>query len=67
MTDQEYILIVSERVLKGELHDIGVVQCGLDKAQAEGVAFQLNEAFDHHGIDARIRAQTQTDIGRFHP
>lgn len=64
-TDQEYIAIVTRTgYLAG---DIGVVSCGLTRAQAEGVAFQLNDIFKNHSVPVEVRAQIQADIGRFKP
>ena len=61
--DQEYILTISQPGRPG----FDVVQSGLDKAQAEGVAVQLNEIFKRRGIPVSVKAQSQIDIGRYHP
>jgi len=61
--DREYILVITQP----DKTEIGVVQAGLTKAQAEGVAFQLNEAFRGHGVPVSVRAKQQTDIGNYHP
>lgn len=74
-TDQEYIAIVTAtaqfvdtgRPSGIEHTDIGVVSCGLTRAQAEGVAFQLNDIFKNHSVPVEVRAQVQADIGRFKP
>ena len=61
--DREYILVISQP----DKTEIGVVQAGLTKAQAEGLAFQLNEAFRGHGVPVSVRAKQPTDIGNYHP
>lgn len=62
--DQEYILVLDQ---PEALLSIGVVQAGLTKAQAEGVAFQMNEAFKGRSIPVVVRAERQRDIGNYHP
>ncbi len=61
--DREFILTISQPETPG----FDVVQSGLDKAEAEGVAFQLNEIFKRRGIPVSVKAQSQIDIGRYHP
>jgi hypothetical protein len=61
--DQEYILTISQPETPG----FDVVQSGLNKSQAEGAAFQLNEIFKRRGIPVSVGARPQVDIGRFKP
>jgi hypothetical protein len=64
--DPEYILIiVDERIQPGS--NIGVVQVGMNRIQAEGAAFQLNEALKEHGLPVLIKMHTQSDIGNYKP
>jgi hypothetical protein len=64
--DPEYILIiVDQRVQPGS--NIGVVQVGMNRIQAQGAAFQLNEALKEHGLPVFIKIHTQSDIGNFKP
>lgn len=67
MEDQEYIAIVTVVAAGVVPNDIGVVSCGLTRAQAEGLAFQLNDIFKNHSVPVEVRAQIQADIGRFKP
>jgi hypothetical protein len=60
--DPEYILIiVDQRIQPGS--NIGVVQVGMNRIQAEGAAFQLNEALSEHQLPIFIKTHTQSDIG----
>jgi hypothetical protein len=61
--DREYTLVISEPDKSG----FDVVQAGLNKSEAEGVAFQLNEIFKRRGIRVVVGARPQVDIGRYHP
>jgi hypothetical protein len=56
--DAEYILLIVEGS-DPDSNAIGSVQVGLNKVQAEGAAFQLNETLKEHEIPLVVKARKQ--------